>query len=228
MTALCLLCATLTGCEKIEFDDKSEIQAEEEEHTEQPRPQKPEHDADNNEDNNEDNSEDEVEDKEENETTNGIEDGALSDYDVEGSWGYDDEEIEDWPLITPPNSSFFTVAEALDLCQDGIYGHPFAVRGYIVGYISGSSRSSTRFGLPDKATSNFVLADTPDETDYKKCLPVYLAVKRGGLPLRSMLNLYDHPEYLKRHVEIVGNLETYFKVNGIKNIWSVKIFVPRN
>lgn len=111
-----------------------------------------------------------------------------------------------------------SVQEALraECDGEGVY-----VRGYIVGYIQGTSlKSNATFGVPPAApNSNMLLADSPLETDYVNCLPVRL--ETNGDDFRALLNLYDHPEYYKQRVLISGALETYFKVNGLKTIWSV-------
>jgi len=90
------------------------------------------------------------------------------------------------------------------------------VEGYIVGYVAGTSLAQAVFGLPAAdANTNMLLADTPNETDYRKVFPVALTKSSGW---REELNLYDNPTYYLRPIAICGELETYFKVNGIRTI----------
>ncbi len=92
------------------------------------------------------------------------------------------------------------------------------VRGYIVGYIRGTQLSTAVFECPtNEPNTNMLLADSPDEKDYNKCLPVMLK-KDDALAIRENLNLYNHPENLKRKIEIEGWLTTYFATKGIKTI----------
>ncbi len=92
------------------------------------------------------------------------------------------------------------------------------VRGYIVGYVNGTSLSKAVFTCPDEtANTNMLLADNAHETDPNKCIPILLSTQGTPSP-RSVLNLYDNPENLHRCIRIGGYIETYFKVNGIRDI----------
>lgn len=210
---VCLLCAGFLSCEKlIELPDdggeKAEI-VEDGGGAEEPAP-----------DNNGDTPDVDGDDEE---ASGSVED--VVDNLVEESWGLG-EYADDDLLTVPSGAGYFVPSEALALNLDGIYGHPLAVRGYIVGYVSGSRLSSAKFGLPETVNTNLLLADSPDEADPARCFPVFLQQKIGGLPFREMINLRDHPEYLGRRVEVGGWIETYFGVNGIKRAWGIKIFVP--
>ncbi|MFW5567773.1 MAG: DUF6359 domain-containing protein [Bacteroidales bacterium] len=109
-------------------------------------------------------------------------------------------------------SNALTVGEAMQRAADG---SEVVIKGYIVGYTT-SSMSNASFSVPgDKANTNMLLSDTPDEFDELCCLPVELPTT--GRNLRGLLNLYDHPEYFNQYIAIQGKLTTYFRVVGLKS-----------
>src|SRR5690606_33746592 len=84
------------------------------------------------------------------------------------------------------------------------------VKGFIVGAaISGKNYDQE---APFTLATNVGLADSPDETDPAKILPVQLP---SGAT-RAGVNLVDNPANFKAEVTITGNLETYFSVPGLK------------
>ena len=88
------------------------------------------------------------------------------------------------------------------------------VKGYIVGYVSGTSiASGAKFGIPEQAETEVLIADSPDETDYKQCIPVQLP--SGAV--RTGLELFAHQNYYKKSVTLYGQLTTYFGVLGVKS-----------
>lgn len=111
-------------------------------------------------------------------------------------------------------SDTLTIAQALKASDEDEY----IIKGYIVGYASGSSLSSAVFGIPPKANTNMLLADSPYETEAARCLPVKLSAA-GAISYRDELNLFDHPEYLGARIAIDGWMSQYFKVNGIIGIY---------
>ncbi|MBR6926993.1 MAG: hypothetical protein IKH52_07320 [Bacteroidaceae bacterium] len=89
------------------------------------------------------------------------------------------------------------------------------VEGYMVGYVIGNSMSASVFNnAPDATNTNFLLADSPDETDITKVVPVEL--KKGTY--RDQFNFYDHPELMGCKVKLLALATTYFRVNGLKNL----------
>lgn len=96
-----------------------------------------------------------------------------------------------------------------------------AVKGYIVGYVSGSSiTTSSIFDYPeDEPNTNMLLADSPDETDYLECLPVRLE-NSNNYGFRNCLNMFDYPENYQRLVLLIGSIDNYFRVKGIKRVYS--------
>ncbi|EIM07319.1 endonuclease/exonuclease/phosphatase [Planococcus antarcticus DSM 14505] len=85
------------------------------------------------------------------------------------------------------------------------------VKGFVVGaVISGGNYDQE---APFTATSNLGLADSPDETDPTKILPVQLPI--GSI--RAGLNLVDNPTNFKAEVTITGTLDAYFSTPGLKS-----------
>ena len=86
--------------------------------------------------------------------------------------------------------------------------------GYIVGYIMDGAvfdASTSVFGAEGAGTANILLAETPEETDYEKCVPVQLS------NIRNDINLSAHPDNLGKEITIKGSLEKYFGAYGIKS-----------
>ena len=118
-------------------------------------------------------------------------------------------------------SNALTVGEAMQRAADG---SEVVIKGYIVGYTT-SSMSNASFSVPgDKANTNMLLSDTPDEFDELCCLPVELPTT--GRNLRGLLNLYDHPEYFNQYIAIQGKLTTYFRVVGLKSPTAFAFITP--
>lgn len=114
-----------------------------------------------------------------------------------------------------------TVAELLDTTGEEIV----KVRGYIVGYIQGTSLNQSAWELPDKVNTNFLIADSPHETDPSRCAPVKLE-KTGSYAFRGELNLFDHPELFHRCIVISGMAAPYFKQQGITRIFAYQFIEP--
>lgn len=123
-------------------------------------------------------------------------------------------------VSTPPDVPIISVEDALTYPQ----GTTVLIEGYMVGFILGSSISSgAEFNLPyGSENTNFLLADVPNEDNPEKCMPVKLE-KDGSSATRSELNFYDHPELFQKRIRIYGEINTYFRKNGIVHIFSYKI-----
>ena len=90
------------------------------------------------------------------------------------------------------------------------------VKGYIVGYVAGTTLSKARFECPPAApNTNKLIADSPFETDVLRCIPILLDAKDGS---REELNLYNNPDLLGRAIVIEGFVATYFGTKGIKKM----------
>lgn len=110
-----------------------------------------------------------------------------------------------------------SVADALECYVDG-EEIPAVITGYIVGYVGGTNLGTDGANCLFSAsgeivTSNILIADDADETDYTKCLVVQLP--DNGV--RGALNLQDCPNNLKKRVVLTATLMKYFGVAGLKN-----------
>lgn len=91
------------------------------------------------------------------------------------------------------------------------------VQGYIVGCVDGEGKAiatESKFEAPFTIASNILIADTPNETNYKNCILVQLV---GGSDVRTALNLKDNAGNLGKVVMIYGSLEKYFGVAGLNS-----------
>lgn len=70
-----------------------------------------------------------------------------------------------------------------------------------------------------EATSNVLIAASPDETSVDNVMPVQLPV--GAV--RDAINLKDNPANLKQEVVLCGNIEAYFGKTGLKAVVWAKL-----
>lgn len=92
------------------------------------------------------------------------------------------------------------------------------VTGYIVGYVDTGIKSyatdeSSKFTAPATVATNLLLANTPDETDWNKCISVNLP---SGSDARTQLNLKDNAGNLGKLLTIQGNITRYVGLSGVK------------
>ncbi|KAB2338426.1 endonuclease [Cytobacillus depressus] len=85
------------------------------------------------------------------------------------------------------------------------------VEGYIVGITNNGPKY--QHSGPFSVATNIAIADSANETDVKKILPVQLPNNW----IRTELNLVEHPENLGKKIQITGNLEAYFTAPGLKS-----------
>lgn len=91
------------------------------------------------------------------------------------------------------------------------------VEGYIVGNVDGEGKSiktESKFDAPYTVATNFLIADSPDETNYANCLPVQLP--KGAI--RDGLNLVENAANDGKKVKLYGSLEAYFGEPGLKSV----------
>lgn len=88
------------------------------------------------------------------------------------------------------------------------------VQGYIVGAIENIyddkgefAGNKANFTAPFNIATNVLIAESPDETNESKCLPVKV---KGGSDLSNALNLKDHPENQGEILLIQGELNAGF------------------
>jgi len=105
------------------------------------------------------------------------------------------------------------------------------VKAFIVGQVNGASLSNAEFNAPftpstNQATgqqntynTNILIAESADETDVTKCVPVQLPTGE----LRTGLNLPENPEMDGQEILIYGSLEKYFGAPGIKSPTYAKV-----
>ncbi|WP_000364409.1 DUF6359 domain-containing protein, partial [Bacillus cereus] len=90
------------------------------------------------------------------------------------------------------------------------------VEGYIVGYTENPSKYTkdpAKFG-----DTNVAIADSPNETDPAKIMPVQLP--KGDV--RTAVNVKDHPENVGKKVQLTGTLDLYFSSPGLKSVTAYK------
>ncbi|KMJ58887.1 endonuclease [Bacillus sp. LL01] len=85
----------------------------------------------------------------------------------------------------------------------------------VEGYIVGTVVSTNNFDLeaPWSQATNLAIADSPNETDIRKMLPVQLP----NNSIRTALNLVDNESNYHAKLQITGSLEAYFLVPGLKS-----------
>lgn len=93
------------------------------------------------------------------------------------------------------------------------------VQGYIVGAVkngtsSVSSNDDVIWTGPFDSATNVVIADDPDCQEVDLCIIVNLP---SGKPLRTQVNLLDHPENLGKMLSVNGKLRTYFGKAGLRD-----------
>ena len=112
----------------------------------------------------------------------------------------------------------YDVAAAISLAsKTGVF-----VKGYIVGYVTGQNIDEGAIfsaSGADVSQTNVLIAATPNETTVANCMPVQLPA--GAV--RTGVNLKDNPGNLKQEVLLYGDIDTYFRVPGIKNTTYAKI-----
>ncbi len=142
--------------------------------------------------------------------------GSASTYTIDGAT-MPDETSSDEPE-TPSvdgdgtKSNPYTVSQVLSLGNPGTTAW---VTGYIVGCVDGMDiTSGCEFSGTFTSQTNILIAESPNETDYTKCIPVQLP---SGT-VRTGLNLVNNPSNLGKSVSLYGSLEKYFNVAGLKTV----------
>lgn len=122
---------------------------------------------------------------------------------------------DEMPMPPDNDEEILTVLQAL-AADEGDY---VAVRGYIIGFVNGTSLSEKNvvLGLPtEKPNTNMLIADNPEETDLAKMMPVGLPENYSGMQVREDLNLYDNPSFFHRQILVEGFITAYFRRMGFK------------
>ena len=129
----------------------------------------------------------------------------------------DDEGEEEEPELSGNGTmnSPYNVAETQALFESsGGTATKAYVTGYVVGYVNGQSfnAETATFGIPESQETEFLIADSPEENDYTKCVPVQLT--KGEF--RDGLDIFSNQAILGQQVVIYGSIEKYFGVCGVK------------
>jgi 2',3'-cyclic-nucleotide 2'-phosphodiesterase (5'-nucleotidase family) len=88
------------------------------------------------------------------------------------------------------------------------------VTGYIVGYTTsgGNGKATYDFEAPFDADSNIAIADSPNEKDATKILPIQ--IPSGSF--RPIFGLLTNPTNIGKKVVVTGSLAAYFSVPGLR------------
>jgi hypothetical protein len=93
--------------------------------------------------------------------------------------------------------------------------NPVWVKGYIVGvYETGGTDFVPSFTAPFTTETNILIADSPTETSIGNCVPVQLPAGE----IRTTLNLAQNATNQCKEVMVLGTLESYFSMPGVKNL----------
>mgnify|MGYP006873064821 CR=1 FL=1 len=86
------------------------------------------------------------------------------------------------------------------------------VKGYIIGSVNGSSLSSSTLvlGTEGASTSNVLIADSPTETDYEKCVSV-----KGSTAIKNAIYLSNNVDALGKTVLLYGTIKKYLGTSGL-------------
>lgn len=131
--------------------------------------------------------------------------------------GTEDREEEDFPFEDEYiDFPFFNVNEFI--AQAELYENELCiVQGYVVGFTTHTMKNAV-FSAVGAVRTNILIASDPNQTDPAYCVPVEL----GDEGYRKALSLADNPELLGRKIAIMGILQTYFYVPGIRDIQMYK------
>jgi hypothetical protein len=114
---------------------------------------------------------------------------------------------------------WLTVGETLEILDgdapDSLIIKADGIVGYIVGAIKGTTISDATFIPPFTVVSNLLIADDSLERDIARCMPVQLPLNSTT---RAALNLVDNPLNLHRKIAVIGTIDEYFRVWGIKQV----------
>lgn len=136
-------------------------------------------------------------------------------YSLNGKTSLSDEP-EPEPITGGTYDQPFSVAQVQDVYVDGQKYNAY-VRGYIVGYVSGSAyKTGATFSDASNASStptNILVSDTPQPSSVDDCIPVQLP---SG-DIRNGLNLKNNPNLLGTQILFYGSVEKFFSVAGVRS-----------
>jgi hypothetical protein len=99
------------------------------------------------------------------------------------------------------------------------------VAGYIVGSVNGSilSESTAVFGTEGAATSNMLIADSPDERDWSKCVAV-----KANNSFKANVYVSSDPTALGKKVVLYGTIKKYMGVSGVNQATYCELYSSDN
>ena len=127
--------------------------------------------------------------------------------------GSDDATPNTNPINTEGHGTEANPYTVLDVIALNNPGDSAWVKGYVVGDIN--NNYEVELAAPFSAKTNIYLADSKNETDTTKMIPVQLV---SGSDVRNVLNLVDYPDNLGQNVAVYGSLEKYWGVCGVKRV----------
>ncbi|WP_342433038.1 5'-nucleotidase C-terminal domain-containing protein [Neobacillus sp. FSL H8-0543] len=113
-------------------------------------------------------------------------------------------------------SNIITVAEALTTEA----GNAVTVKGYIVGHTLGTNKYN--FVAPFGSDTNMAIADSPNETDPAKIMPVELPSSPSSI--RATYGLKTNPTNLGKEIVVTATVTPYFTVPGLKTPAEIYFF----
>lgn len=135
-----------------------------------------------------------------------------------GTGGSTDPDPDPDPSVGGSSDNPYSVTQAITEQDKSVTGW---VKGYIVGCVKAevtsiSSTSDVFIGVDTgwNSATNVMIADSPTETDYTKCVVVNLP---SGKPLRTEVNLKDKPGNYQKELIVKGTLRKYFGQAGLRD-----------
>lgn len=93
------------------------------------------------------------------------------------------------------------------------------VTGYIMGAAKSTMNNVVKEQSEDLQATNIVLAEDANEESNAKMIPVQLSANKDqSKDIRSQINLVDHFDYLGKQIWVLGKIEKYFSVAGVKDV----------
>lgn len=111
----------------------------------------------------------------------------------------------------------FTVAEAIKSKNTTTQ---FWIKGYVVGEMKEYSNKKYFYELtpPFPGTTSLLIANTPNELDISKCLPI----QSGDLAP----DLWENPEVWRKEVLFAGLTKEYYGMPGVKSLTEFEVLTP--
>lgn len=113
----------------------------------------------------------------------------------------------------------YSVSEALSVYVNGKVIADVWVEGYIIGSSNAGAVFTPTLSATGASGTNIIIAESADETDPTKMLPVQLPAG----DVRTNLNLNSNPDLFGKKVELKGSIEVFFNRAGLKGTSAYKL-----